>query len=385
MRTTRALALLSLLLGGGCSTLGYYAHVTRGQMQLLAAREPVAAILADKDADPSLRTRLREAQAARRFASDQLGLPRNRSYTLYADIGRPYATWTVFAAPEFSVEPVTHCFPFAGCVAYLGFFDRARAERAARHLSAQGDDTSIEGTAAYSTLGWFADPILSSMLRWDDDELDGVIFHELAHQVAYAKGDTAFNESFASFVQAEGLRQWRAARGLSAAQGATQRRDESFTRLVLDLRGRLAELYARDIDIDSMRADKRREIAAFRSRYAQLRDSHWQGDSRYDAWVAAPINNVRLVPFGAYEQWVPAFARLFHASGSHWPAFHACVGALAKMTAPERKPLLAALASGAEAAAPVAQGLLDQRAYSPREMRPSRLPSACMKSLASGG
>jgi predicted aminopeptidase len=386
MRAMRALALSSLLLlTGGCSTLGYYAHVTRGQIELLAARESVASVLADEGTDAVLRSRLRQAQAARRFASDRLGLPRNRSYTFYADIGRPYATWAVFAAPEFSTEPVTHCFPFAGCVAYLGFFDRAHAERAARHLSAQGDDTSIEGVTAYSTLGWFADPILSSMLRWDDDELDGVIFHELAHQLAYAKGDTAFNESFATFVQTEGLRQWRASRGLPLARASLQARDEAFTQLVLDLRARVAELYARDTDVESMRAGKQREITAFRARYARLRDREWQGDTHYDTWVAAPINNARLVPFGVYERWVPAFAWLFHATGSRWSAFHACVGALAKMTPSGRESLLAAFANGADGASPVAQGLLDQRVYSALEMRPSRLPSACMKSLASGG
>ncbi len=370
------------LLATGCSTLGYYAHVTRGQARLLAARVPVATVLADEDADPSLRTRLRQAQSARRFASDRLGLPRNRSYTSYADIGRPYATWAVFAAPEFSTEPLAHCFPFAGCVAYLGFFDRAHAERAAARLSAQGNETSIEGVAAYSTLGWFADPILSSMLRWDDDELDGVIFHELAHQSAYAKGDTAFNESFANFVQAEGLREWHAARGLPPAAGLAQARDEAFARLVLDLRERLGRLYAQDIDVESMRAEKQREIAAFRTRYARARDDEWQGDARHDAWVAAPINNARLVPFGVYGQWVPAFAQLFHATGSRWPAFHACVGSLARMTRAEREPLLGALAGGPPSAT---QGLLDQRVYSAREMRPSRLPSACMKSLARGG
>jgi predicted aminopeptidase len=340
------------LLSSACASLDYYAHVTRGQVQLLAGRKPVAAMLADESVDASLRARLQQAQAARRFASDRLALPRNRSYTSYVDLDRPYVTWNVFAAPEFSVEPVTHCFPFAGCVAYLGFFDRGRAERAAARLAAQGNDISIEGAAAYSTLGWFADPILSSMLRWNDDQLDGVIFHELAHQVAYAKDDTTFNESFATFVQTEGLREWRVKRGLPSADTSAHARSEAFVRLVLDLRERLATVYAKTSDADTMRAEKQDEIAAFRTRYAQLRGKEWQGDTRYDAWVNEPINNARLVPFGLYDRWVPAFAQLFRATGSRWSSFHACVRALARAARSEREPMLKALAGGLDAHLP---------------------------------
>jgi predicted aminopeptidase len=208
LRFIRSLAALLLLaLASGCSTLGYYGQLVHGQASLLAHRKSIDAIVADKTTDPKLRDRLAGAEAARRFASEHLGLPRNRSYTTYVDIGRPYATWNVFATPEFSVDPLTHCFPFAGCVAYVGYFDKAGAERERKKLAEQGNDTAIEGAAAYSTLGWFADPLLSSMLRWSDDELEGTIFHELAHQLIYVEDDTAFNESFATFVQREGLRE----------------------------------------------------------------------------------------------------------------------------------------------------------------------------------
>jgi predicted aminopeptidase len=294
-----------------------------------------------------LRARLQQAQAARDFASERLALPRNRSYTSYVELGRPFVTWNVFATPEFSVEPVTHCFPFAGCVAYMGFFDRARAQAAARDLSARGDDTQVEGAAAYSTLGWFNDPILSSMLRWDDDELDGVIFHELSHQVLYVKDDTAFNESFASFVQDEGLREWRLARGLLQAPDAARAhaRDDAFTHLVLDLRERLRKLYATDLAPDAMRTAKEGEFSAFRERYAIQRDREWAGDAHYDHWVAAPINNARLLPFGLYDRWVPAFAHLFEQAHHDWPAFHARVAQLAREPAKRRQCRLSALAS----------------------------------------
>jgi predicted aminopeptidase len=329
-------ASLLLLLAPGCSTLGYYGHVARGQASLLVHRRPIDAIVADASADPKLRDRLAEAEAARRFASDRLGLPRNRSYTGYVDLDRPYATWNVFATPEFSVDPITHCFPFAGCVAYLGFFDSASAERERKKLEEEGDDTAIEGSAAYSTLGWFADPILSSMLRWSDDELDGVIFHELSHQLIYVEDDTAFNESFATFVQREGLGEWRASRGLPPAGDESRGRDERFAALVLDLRERLRALYARELDASAMREAKAREIEAFRDRYRRLRATEWKDDPAYDRWVEAPINNARLVPFGLYDRWVPAFGRLFIEANGDWPTFYGYVRGLARLPKDER-------------------------------------------------
>ncbi|MEO5627211.1 MAG: aminopeptidase [Dokdonella sp.] len=338
-----ALATLGL---DACSSLRYTAHVAHGQAMLLVHRQSVARMVADPRTDASLRARLSEAQAARRFASDHLDLPRNRSYTSYVDLGRPFVTWNVFATPEFSVEPVTHCFPFAGCVAYLGFFDSTHALEAAKKLADRGDDAQVEGAAAYSTLGWFADPLLSSMLRWDDDELDGVIFHELAHQQLYVKDDTAFNESFASFVQEQGLRDWRAARGLMPKDAAAESvRDLGFQHLVLDLRERLRALYAKPLAAAEMRAAKENEMAAFRQRYASVRDSDWHGDVRYDHWVAAPIDNARLLPFGLYERWVAAFAALFEQSGKAWPAFYLRVANLAKTPKLQRDCELTTLAA----------------------------------------
>ena len=305
-------------------------------------RTSIDAVVADSKTDPDLRKRLEEAEAARRFASDRLGLPRNKSYTSYVDLGRPYATWNVFATPEFSVDPVTHCFPFAGCVAYVGFFDKASAEREQKKLAGQGNDTAIEGSAAYSTLGWFADPILSSMLRWSDDELDGVIFHELAHQLVYAEDDTAFNESFATFVQREGLREWRSSRGLPASAGEDDAHDDAFTALVLDLRERLRVLYARELDASAMRAAKAGEIDAFRERYRQRRATDWKNDTGYDHWVDTPINNARLVPFGLYDHWVPAFQRLFTQANGDWMTFYGYVRGLARLPKAERDERLGA-------------------------------------------
>ena len=336
--------MLSLMLCA-CSSVRYYAQAVHGQAELVLRRQPVRKLLHDPATDPKLAARLSLALAARSFASRHLDLPDNRSYTTYVNLHRPYVVWNVFATPRYSVEAVRHCFPVAGCVAYRGWFSEAAAEADAAHLRAAGDDVWVGGVPAYSTLGWFADPILSSMLRWNDDELASTIFHELAHQLIYAKGDTAFNESFATFVQTEGLREWRASRGLPPDDGRAQAMDDGFTKRVLDLRDRLKKLYASGEDAEAMEAGKQREIAVFRQRYAQWRDADWPGNHAYDAWVAKPINNARLLPFGLYDQWTPAFAVLFHESGGRWPAFYARVRALAQEPKAKRDAQMQALSA----------------------------------------
>ncbi|MDE2156618.1 MAG: aminopeptidase [Xanthomonadaceae bacterium] len=326
-----------------CSSLRYYAQAARGQGALIMRRRAVSAVVRDPATDPELAARLLLAQQARRFATQHLGLPDNRSYTGYVDLHRPYVVWNVFAAPRYSVEAIPQCFPIAGCVAYRGYFHEAAAQADAARLRAHGDDVWVGGVPAYSTLGWFADPILSSMLRWDDDELAGTIFHELAHQLIYVKGDTAFNESFATFVQAEGLREWRQSRGLPAQDDRAQAMERGFTRLVLGLRARLKTLYASGADESAMAAGKRREIEAFRVRYRQWQQREWPDDHRYDSWVAKPINNARLLPFGLYDRWAPAFGTLFQRAGRNWQAFYASVRDLARKSKAPRSRALQAL------------------------------------------
>ncbi|RDJ00643.1 aminopeptidase [Dyella solisilvae] len=323
-----------------CATVGYYSHVAAGQSQLMLHRRDVARVLDDPSVDAKLKRRLQLAQEARAFASSHLGLPQNRSYTSYVQLDRPYVVWNVFATPRYSMDPIRHCFLFAGCVAYRGYFSHDKAKAEAARLEKGGDDVYVGGVPAYSTLGWFADPIMSSMMRWDDDELAATIFHELAHQLIYVKDDSAFNESFASFVQEEGLRQWRQSRGLPPQDVLAKTMDDGFTWLVMDLRERLKKLYASGVDQAAMEAGKQREIADFRVRYAQWRDLDWPDDHRYDGWVSGPINNARLLPFGLYDRWTPAFAALFKQSNQQWPDFYAGVRALARLSHAERQQAL---------------------------------------------
>ncbi|ARS51144.1 aminopeptidase [Ectopseudomonas mendocina] len=339
----RRLALVLLgLASSGCSTLDYYAHLGQGQWQLLRARQPVERLIADPATDPQLARRLALAGQAREFASASLHLPNNRSYRLYADIGRPFVVWNVFATPEFSLEPELHCFPIAGCVAYRGYYQQGRARGAAALLRQRGLDTHIGGVEAYSTLGWFDDPLLNTMLRWSDERLVAVIIHELAHQQYYLPGDTAFNESFATFVEREGLRQWHAARGETAA-AADDRQRQQFVELVLASRERLSRLYASDLPPREMRAAKQAEFERLRQDYRALRQREWGGQGRYDAWIESPLNNAKLLPFGLYDQWVPAFATLFARSGQDWPRFYEAVAALGRLPEADRRAALASL------------------------------------------
>lgn len=332
------------MLLNGCASAGYYSQLVGGQLRLLQAREPIDQVIVDPARDPQLKAHLAQAREARTFASNHLHLPDNRSYRLYADIGRPFVVWNVFATPEFSLAPHTHCFPVAGCVAYRGYYSQgaARGEAALQRL--QGMDVTIGGVEAYSTLGWFDDPILSSMMHWGDERLATLIFHELAHQRFYVQDDTEFNESFATFVEQEGTRQWRASRGLAPDNGKQVRQRDQFIQLILDTRQRLEKLYAQPLPAEGMRQHKAAEFERLRTDYEQLRDTQWAGDKRYDAWVYAPLNNARLLPFGLYDQWVPAFAALFKQKDGDWVGFYTAVEQLGKLPIDERKAALKVLA-----------------------------------------
>ena len=335
--------LLALGLLNGCSSVNYYSQLANGQLQLLRAREPVSSVIADPHRDQQLRAHLAQSQKARTFASQQLHLPDNQSYRLYADIGRPYVVWNVFVTPEFSLKPQNHCFPVAGCVAYRGYYSQSAARGEAALQRQRGMDVSIGGVEAYSTLGWFNDPIISSMMNWGDERLATLIFHELAHQRFYVQDDTEFNESFASFVEQEGTRQWRAYRGLPPDSGQQAQQRDQFIQLVLDTRSRLEKLYTLPLPAEQMRQRKAAEFERLRDEYRLLRDSQWKGDKRYDAWINAPMNNARLLPFGLYDQWVPGFAALFKQMDGDWVRFYAEVERLGALPVEQRKAALKAM------------------------------------------
>jgi len=320
----------------------YYGQAVRGHLSIWWRAQPVAALIESPDTDPKLRQRLLLAQEMRRFATENLALPDNGSYTRFVELGRPHVVWNVKAAGEFSLEPRLWCFPFAGCVAYRGFFDQAEAQAFAERLRAAGDNVQVSGVPAYSTLGWMADPLLSSFIQSPEPDLAGLIFHELAHQRVYLKGDTRFNESFATAVEIIGVERWLAARTEQAggttvlAQWRARReRREQFIELLARARARLETLYRSGLDREALRAGKAREIAALRADWQGLRERWGQGHG-YDRWFEQPIGNAHLVSVALYTDLVPAFLSLAAAHGDSLAAFYREVEALAAQPEPQR-------------------------------------------------
>jgi len=325
---TIASILLALCLSG-CETLAYYAQAVSGQVSLMASTRPVDALLADKSTPAPLRERLLLARSIRDYASRELKLPDNGSYRSYADIGRPYAVWNVVAAPEFALAPLQSCFPVAGCVAYRGFFAQADAEHYAAGLRAQGYDVFVYGVAAYSTLGSFDDPLLSSFIRSPDAELARLIFHELAHQVAYVKDDSTFNESFAVTVEREGVRRWLLAtgRGLEGWLEAEERQRQAVAE-IQQARARLERLYRSRIAVEAMRERKQRELAA-------LKEKLQEGGRTRDI---VP-NNAFLASFATYTELVNEFEEILRENNGDLARFYAQVKRYAASPPSNRGPL----------------------------------------------
>lgn len=336
----RVAALLILLVAlGGCRSLGYYGQAVNGHVRLLLQRESVEATLAREDLQATTRVALERAVTARDFAVGHLGLEAAGSFEDYVALERAHVVWNVFAAPADSLELLQWCFPVAGCVGYRGYFSRPAAEREAARLTARGYDVFTGGIDAYSTLGWFNDPLTTPMLQRPPHALVALIFHELTHQRVYLPGDTAFNESYATFVEQEGLRQWHEAgfgeAGDLQAWAAARQRRAGFVSLVQDHAGQLAELYAGGGDAGEVQRRKAEIQHALREDYESLREC-WGVDA-YGGWFEGPLNNAQLATVGAYHQWVPAFAMLMKSSGGEWQAFHQAVEALAGQPASHRQ------------------------------------------------
>lgn len=337
---------LALCLGSGCSTLGYYGQAVQGHMDLMQRARPVPDWLAEPGTDAALRERLALSQRMRDFAVRELALPDNRSYRSYADLGRGAVVWNVVATPELSLTLQTWCFPIMGCVGYRGYFDRAAADALAAELKARGLEVQVYGVPAYSTLGWSnwigGDPLLNTFIHWPEADLARLIFHELAHQVAYAADDTTFNESYATAVERLGGRLWLAGRpeALAAIAQAEQRRAD-WRALMQRQRERLATVYAEPVDEAVKRKRKAEAMAAWRAEYEALKRERWGGFAGYDAAVAG-ANNASFGVQAAYDELVPAFERLFERQGRDFARFHAEVKRLAALPKAERRATLAA-------------------------------------------
>jgi predicted aminopeptidase len=343
LRTLLVTGAVAALLAS-CSTLDYYTQAAQGQLELLSDAKPIDDWLADPGTTPKLRLRLETARQIRRFAVQDMALPDNSSYTNYASLQRPYVLWNVVATPELSLTPLQWCFPVAGCVNYRGYYNKADAQAYARGLRAEGKDVEVGGVPAYSTLGWFSDPLISTFIHYPDGELARLIFHELAHQVVYVAGDSQFNESFASSVEEAGVERWLARFGNPAMREAFDKysaRKRDFLALLLRYRRELEVTYASHEPDARKRATKVRLFAALKNEYQVLKAS-WGGYAGYDRFFAEPLSNAHLASIATYNDFVPAFRALLQRE-KNFGAFYAAVRRIAALDRTERHRVLKAL------------------------------------------
>jgi predicted aminopeptidase len=344
MRIRLALLALGALAQSGCAGLGYYAQSIHGQLSLLAKRKPIAALSESPELSEEQRNTLRTVLDIRSFASEELRLPDNASYRTYAELGRPYVVWNVFATPEFSLQPKVWCFPIVGCVSYRGYFSENRAEAYAEQLRGAGFDTYVGGVRAFSTLGWFADPVLSTMLDQSPAALAAVIFHELAHQRLYLKGETGFNEAFAVTVEREGVQRWLRARDRLPALEDYRRKGvqrESFLTLIDTTRRQLTALYRQPIEAERKRQQKALILQGLQQ--AVARNKLLSEARDYERWLASGLNNAKLASVATYYDLVPAFQRLLAFQEDDLAAFYRASEVLATLATDERRLLLAEL------------------------------------------
>lgn len=360
--------LVVLLLGAivavvsGCQTIGYYAQAAKGQYQILANQKRIDKLIADPQTPAELRLKLELVQNLRAFAKDSLKLPADNNYLKYVDVHRPYVVWNVQAAPKFSLQPRTWWYPVVGSLEYRGYFSEAGAHRYAAHIAKKGVDVYVDGVEAYSTLGWFKDPVLNTFINLSEPELAETIFHELGHKRVFCSGDTDFNEAYATTVGQEGARRWLRSKGdtnLLAKYAVLLSRDDQFVHLILSTRKRLENIYGDTLDKDGkvkaakvpplplgqLQQEKQRVFADLRADYQQLR-AGWDGYSGYDDWFSHELNNAQLNTIANYYDFLPSFKRLLEMNGGNLEKFYQEVERLSKMPKDERHQRLRDLAKG---------------------------------------
>ncbi|GMG86221.1 aminopeptidase [Biformimicrobium ophioploci] len=324
----RLVALLLAVFLAGCETLSFYHQAAVGQWRVIRAREPIDTLLRDDALDSQLREQLLLVQAVRRYAEVDLGLPVGDAYSDFAQLETEYPIWNVFAAPELGLEPHLWCYPIVGCLSYRGYFARADAEQTAGKLRADAMDVYVAPVAAYSTLGWFDDPVMSSFVKWPPEQLAQLLFHELAHRQLYLSGDTAFNESYATAVSFLAVEDWIAAEGkhyLPKANDAYRWRENllrgrAISQLLMATRAELEEWYRAPLAKEAMRAGKREVLAQLQTCYDEMA-AGWPNPRQYSDYIAR-VNNAALAGAADYSQWVEAFVAIRQQSAS-WQAFYA--------------------------------------------------------------
>lgn len=326
----------------GCAQIGYFVQAAQGQFSLLSEARPIDDWIARPDVEDKLKGKLSRVKQIRAFAARELALPDNDTFTTYADLKRPFVMWNIVATPELSLKPLQWCFPVAGCVNYRGYYSKEDAQAYAAELRAENYDVEVSGVPAYSTLGWFKDPVLSTFIQYPDGELARLVFHELAHQVVYVPGDSRFNESFAVAVEEAGVERWMTLYGdnkTRAAYAAYEARKHDFLALLMKHRKALQETYDRDVSDGEKRKEKVAIFKALKEEYLVLKES-WGGYSGYDRWFAEPLSNAHLSAIATYHDFVPGF-RAILAQQKSMSKFYDAVRNLASLDKDERHRQLA--------------------------------------------
>lgn len=328
-----------------CSSLSYYAQSVQGQLGVMAASRPLEEVLADPLTETDVQQRLAQLPALHRFAQEQLGLPYSESYRAYAEVGREALVWSVVAAPVDSLQAHQWCYPVIGCASYRGYFREAAAKDYAADLAEQGWDVAVEPVPAYSTLGWFSDPLPSTVIHWPLVDIAGLVFHELAHEALYVRDDSAFNEAYATLVEKEGLRRWVARFGTDRERREHTRAAErraGFLRLLEGARERLQALYTAGLSRDEMLARKAEVFDRLRIDYAAAR-AGWGGYAGYDRWFERPLNNAHLASIHTYHAWGGALSALLQQLHGDMSAFHTACRAIGDLPPAQRQARLVTL------------------------------------------
>jgi predicted aminopeptidase len=330
--------------------MGFYTQSIKGHFELMGRAEPISDVLKREDSSSKLRTALQLAVTVRDFASTELGLPDNGSYRQYVDLQRDQVVWLVVATPEFSIEPIQSCFLVVGCVSYRGYFAKEDADAYTAELKLQGVESYIGKSSAYSTLGWFNDPLLNTIVKEGELRMVDVIFHELAHQQLYLNDESTFNESFATAVAQIGSKRWFERQGEEQKYRRHLQLSEqslAFNRLLINRRKALATLYQSNLSPDSMRIEKQKQFSQLQSDYLDFK-REWNGDNRYDLWMSQALNNAHLALSATYQMYTPAFIKLFEENGQNFTDFYLAAKKLSELSKTERKREILALLKRAE-------------------------------------